>query len=232
MQQHRSRAAVGRAHIELNCLRISRWPQSHAPLLRRQVARERYLWGLVGNFADCVADDEFAIDQRQPRATGHHRVGRVKHFVEPGARPKPQRGQRARRASRRDQVIGARRQPALAKQARRAHKPPADSGCTRVFEHVRVPPWAAHARAVAGGRRQPPIGPRHPRHAYLHLGQTAQRACIDRGRRQRLAQCGHMPGTTYDCNPFEAITLRASQCLTHVRLAACFAQRPRLEDGT
>ena len=72
----------GSAHVELDGLRIGGWTQPHTSLLRREVAGQRHLRRVVGYFADRIADDQLAIDERQSGAACHHRVGRVEHLVQ------------------------------------------------------------------------------------------------------------------------------------------------------
>ena len=228
MQQHRSGAPVRRAHIELDGLRGGRGFQSNPALLCSEVARQWHLRRIVGHLADRVADDQLALDQRHPAGAGHHRVGGIEHFGQPGPRPVAQRRQRGGGTRRCDEVVGRGRHAAVTQQPRRADEPPADPGLARMLEHVRVPARAAHARAVTGGRGEAAMGPRHPTHADLHPCQAAQRVCIGARRWQRLGQRRHVPGAADDGDALVPFGDRLAQHLSHVGLALRLAERGRI----
>ena len=66
--------------------------------------------------------------------------------------------------------------------------------------------------------------PRHPAQPDLHPRQAAQRLGVDRGRRERFGQRGHVPRAAHHGDPFVPVGDRPADHLAHVRLALGLAQ--------
>ena len=108
-----------------------------------QIAGQRHLRRAGRDRSDGIADDQAALDEVD---VAHHRVGRIEHLGEPGARPAAQRRQRRRQAGAGDEVVGRRTEADGAQQPGDLDEEAGDTVRPGMFEHVAVPAWALDHR--------------------------------------------------------------------------------------
>ena len=161
----------------------------------RRSASSGTAWRAVRDLAQPLADHQVAGHEvgRHLVAAAQHRPGRLADLGQPGQRPAAQRGQRLGQPDRLDDVRRGDRQVAAAQHPGHLDQPPGHH-VVRGGEQVVVPARRGHPRAVAGRRRQPGVGPRHPGQRGLALGRAAQQRGVGRGGRELARQRRGVPG--------------------------------------